>query len=433
MGGAACWQFAVHYADRWFAANPGAGFAETPEFLKIFQQETLKPTWYEQKLWHWYDCTDWAQNLFQCPTVAYSGEKDSQKQAADIMKQALAKVGIDLVHVIGPETGHSYHPLAAAEVERRMDSLAEVGRDRLAPVVRFATYTLKYNRAGWVAIEGMEEHWHKAEVHAQLTGSSELEIETENVTELSLDFPPGWCPFDVDLPVVLLGDEDELEGPQPRSDRSWSAKLYFADDAWHLGGRDKPALRKRHDLQGPIDDAFMDSFLFVRPTGEAAHADVGKWAAAELDRAIEHWRRHFRGKARVKDDAEVTDADIAGANLVLWGDPGSNKLLGRISKKLPIDWNAEKIVAGEQEFDAGKHALIAIYPNPLNPKRYVVLNSGFTFRDFAYLNNARQVAKLPDWAVIDLSVPPDALWPGKVVAADFFDESWQLKPDRGRD
>ena len=30
MGGAAAWQFAVHYADRWFAANPGAGFSETP-------------------------------------------------------------------------------------------------------------------------------------------------------------------------------------------------------------------------------------------------------------------------------------------------------------------------------------------------------------------------------------------------------------------
>ena len=39
MGGAACWQFAVHYADRWFAANPGAGFSETPEFLRFFQKE----------------------------------------------------------------------------------------------------------------------------------------------------------------------------------------------------------------------------------------------------------------------------------------------------------------------------------------------------------------------------------------------------------
>ena len=45
MGGAACWHLAVHYADRWFAANPGAGFSETPEFLRTFQNEELHPTW----------------------------------------------------------------------------------------------------------------------------------------------------------------------------------------------------------------------------------------------------------------------------------------------------------------------------------------------------------------------------------------------------
>ena len=33
MGGAACWQFAVHYASRWAAAGPGAGFSETADFL----------------------------------------------------------------------------------------------------------------------------------------------------------------------------------------------------------------------------------------------------------------------------------------------------------------------------------------------------------------------------------------------------------------
>jgi predicted peptidase len=91
MGGAACWQFAVHYADRWVGATPGAGFSETPDFLKVFQKETLTPTWWEQKLWHWYDCTDYAVNLAQCPTIAYSGEIDSQKQAADVMADALRK------------------------------------------------------------------------------------------------------------------------------------------------------------------------------------------------------------------------------------------------------------------------------------------------------------------------------------------------------
>jgi len=84
-------------------------------------------------------------------------------------------------------------------------------------------------------------------------------------------------------------------------------------------------------------------------------------------------------------------------------------------------------------FPADQHALIAVYPNPLNPDRYVVLNSSFTFREYAYLNNARQVPKLPDWAVVDLRTPPDSLWPGKIVAADFFDERWQIKPHQAAD
>ena len=76
-------------------------------------------------------------------------------------------------------------------------------------------------------------------------------------------------------------------------------------------------------------------------------------------------------------------------------------------------------------FDNENHALILIAPNPLNRKRYVVLNSSFTFRDYAYLNNARQVPRLPDWAVIGLGQLPDALTPGLVLDAGFFDENWQ--------
>jgi hypothetical protein len=34
---------------------------------------------------------------------------------------------------------------------------------------------------------------------------------------------------------------------------------------------------------------------------------------------------------------------------------------------------------------------------------------------------------LPDWAVVDVTTPPNALWPGKIVDADFFDERWQIK------
>jgi dienelactone hydrolase len=124
LGGAACWHTAVHHAWRWAAAAPGAGFSETPDFLKVFQNEKLQPSWFERKLWHLYNATDWAVNLAQCPTVAYSGEIDKQKQAADAMAAAMAKEGLDLVHIIGPKTAHSYHPDARREINRRIDSLA---------------------------------------------------------------------------------------------------------------------------------------------------------------------------------------------------------------------------------------------------------------------------------------------------------------------
>ena len=161
MGGAACWQFAVHYPSVWAAAAPGAGFAETPEFLKIFQNEKLRPTSYEQKLWHLYNCTDYALNLFNCPTVAYSGENDRQKQAADVMARALQDEGIDLAHVIGAKAGHQYTADAKAEINRRIDRIVAFGRDAVPAKVCFTTWTLRYNRSAWVEIDGLEQHWVK--------------------------------------------------------------------------------------------------------------------------------------------------------------------------------------------------------------------------------------------------------------------------------
>jgi len=67
-----------------------------------------------------------------------------------------------------------------------------------------------------------------------------------------------------------------------------------------------------------------------------------------------------------------------------------------------------------------------IFPNPLNPNRYVVLNSSFTFREGAAVSNSQQTPKLPDWAIIDLRTTPSAHLPGAVESAGFFGEQWEL-------
>lgn len=434
MGGAACWHFATHHAGLWAAAAPGAGFAETPEFLKSFQQEKLNPTWYEKKLWHWYDATDYARNLYHCPTVAYSGEKDSQKQAADIMAEAMLNEGLHLTHLIGPGMGHQYHPQSIKDINQRIDAIVARGRNLVPKKVRFTTWTLRYHKMLWVEIDGLGEHWERATVEANFGGQTsngtpvDIQVATKNVTALTLTMPPGHCPLDNTKTPTVIIDGKKLTATPVLSDRSWLARFHKSSSGWHPGLRPGDGkLHKRPGLQGPIDDAFMDSFVFVRPTGQAANSKVGKWVDAELAHAIKHWRSQFRGEAPIKDDIAITKDDIATRNLILWGDSASNKVLAELLGKLPVTWNKDKLQLGKETVDAGHHVPVLIYPNPLNPKKYVVLNSSFTFREYDYLNNARQVPKLPDWALLDLDQPATSQRPAGIVSAGFFDELWQVQ------
>jgi hypothetical protein len=210
------------------------------------------------------------------------------------------------------------------------------------------------------------------------------------------------------------------------------AKAAERSSRWNeLSPRKQLPLAKRPSLQGPIDDAFTESFLFVHPTGKPIHPEVAAWVQDSFQRATNEWRSQFRGLARVKDDIDVTSADIAEQNLILWGDPGSNKILRRIINGLPLRWTASKIRIAGKDYDSSRVIPIVIYPNPLNRDRYVVLNSGFTFADRGGASNAQQTPKLPDWAVLDVSgtnvTSPVAVYCGHpVLNAGFFDESWQV-------
>jgi pimeloyl-ACP methyl ester carboxylesterase len=433
MGGAACWNFATHYAGQWAAAAPGAGFSESPDFLKVFQNEQVQPTWYEKKLFHLYDCTDWAINLSQCPTVAYSGAKDRQKQAADIMAKALAAEGIDLVHIIGPDTEHKYHPGAKVEINRRIDAIARIGRPEVPKSVHFITYTLRYNKMRWVTIDRMTEHWTPARIDADMTHKGTT-VKTQGIEAFTLSMTPGAWPWDITEKPSVTIDGVTLQAPSPMSDRSWTTKFTKVRGKWITGSEEskESGLAKRHGLTGPIDDAFMDRFVLVRPTGTPLNEKVGKWADAELEHARVHWRRQFRGEAPVKDDVKVMDTDIASSNLVLFGDPSSNAVLKTIADKLPIRWNSSGIRLGEagKNFSPDHHTVAMIYPNPLNPNKYVVLNSCFTFREYDYLNNARQIPKLPDWVVFDIDQPRTSRIAGGVADAAFFGERWELTSER---
>ena len=425
MGGGGCWHLGTHLAADWMAVAPGAGFAESLDYLGLARKNEMPPV-HEQALWGLYDATKYAGNLFNTATVAYSGEIDKQKQAADIMARYLADEGLTLHHVIGPDTAHKYHPAAKAEIDERINAAAAKGRNPVPSEVRLVTRTLRYNRQAWVRVDGLEAHWQPARVEARLANNERVEVTTENVSRLMLSMPSGRCPLRPNVNPAVVIDGTVLAGARVRTDRSWESLFVKALGKWRAVGRYEFAgLAKRPGLQGPIDDAFMDRFLMVRPTGQAMNPAAAEWAEAQLSQAMSDWELQFRAKPLVKDDNDVTGADIADCNLILWGDPNSNSVIARVIDRLPLKWTETTLQLGQAKADPATHAPVLIFPNPLNPRRYAVLNSGFTFSRFGHMSNATQTPKLPDWALVDMRQPYNAGDPDCIAAAGFFDERWQ--------
>ncbi|HSI14222.1 MAG TPA: prolyl oligopeptidase family serine peptidase [Chthoniobacter sp.] len=437
MGGATGWHMAAHHPGLWAVGSSGAGFAETAIYAKVDDAKKVAPTPLERKMYSLYDCDKIAANYGNLPFIAYSGEIDPQKQSADLMNKAMEAEGVKMEWLIGPGVGHKYEPETKKELSKRIDAYVAKGREPLPPHIRFQTYSLRYNECKWLTLDALEQHWEKAEVDARLVDEGTITIKTKNVAAFTIAFPAGPVPLDKTHPPRVLIDDSELVGPAVKE--GWSAHFQKTNGKWAAAagtnytgttlvttGAGVSGFTKHHGLQGPVDDAFMDSFIFVRPTGKALNDKVGAWAQSEFDLAIAGWRRVFRGDVRVKDDTAITPQDMANANLVLWGDPGSNKVLAQMLKSgLPIQWTKDKLTMGSESTSAADHAPIMIFPNPLNPNRYIVLNSGFTFRMGARVSNSLQTPKLPDWALIDLNTAPNELWPGKVVNEGFFDERWQ--------
>lgn len=419
MGGAGAWHLGAHYAHSLVAISPGAGFAETARYNKI--ERDAYPPWYEQRLWGQYDVPGFTRNLLNTPVVAYSGELDKQIQAARVMEEAYREHDRELPHIIGPGMGHKYHPDSLAQILAKMDDEVKRGLDRVPKKVTLQTQTLRYNKMFWVEVRGLDEHWRDTRVDAVITDSGTIKVSTKNVSELRLTPRKNMAgaTIEIDGDIVEIPKTDL---PMPVADLKRVGNWQLADPRDY-----RKSLKKRVGLHGPIDDAFMSPFLVVLPSGTSSNATVQSWVDFELKHFLARWPELMRGDVRSKQDVNVTEDDLRKYNIIAWGTPETNRFLKDLASPtsdVPIRWTSDSVQVGKQQFDASHHVPVFVYPLG---NKYLVVNSGLTFREGHDRTNSLQNPKLPDWAVIDLRQPPDDVTPGKVVAADFFDEAWQLK------
>ncbi len=424
MGGAGAWHLGLHHPSKWSSVGAGAGFVDFYEY----QNQTSELPSYQHRTLHIYDAVDYALNTVNVPFITYGGEVDKQLAASLTMKLRALKLNVPLRVLVGEGMGHKFNDvsteaftafLAEHSAEGRLEA---PGRQQ----IRFITYTPKYNTCEWLTIDEMGELYQPATVEGGVDDKGELRLTTANVTALSITHGIAErLTLDEQGPFSLPLSVDGHSGNSTfvRDGNKWR----LLDDLQAQRFHENPDVRKRHNLQGPIDDAFMQPFVCVRGTGtpwSQAQHDWAAWTLARFERDFDKW---LRGRVPIVDDTNLTDEQIANHNLILFGDPGSNAVLGRIIERLPLTWNPDAIVVNGQTYNPATHGVAVIFPNPLNPKRYVVVNSGHTMheRDFR-ASNSWLFPRLGDIAVQRFERQADGSYKEETLWADLFDNVWQL-------
>lgn len=426
MGGAGTWHLGLHWPDRWAVIGPGAGFTTSRGYIKNLPSQLPD---YQEKCLRIYDAVDYAANAFNVPIVAYSGAKDAQMQAAVNIENRLKELGIPMTHLVAPDLEHKFPPEWQQKAEAFYGKHADKGRPEYPPHVRFVTYTLRYPGAFWVTLLSLDRHYDRAEVDAQRTEEG-FTVTTTNVRALQLALPDGSAQ-NVTLSIngqklkarAIISPGGSQTVYLARKGGSWASVL-----PQRLTTERSQILQKITGLQGPIDDAFLDSFLCVRGTDPGWHEATQRYAEANLQRFQAEWSKYMRGQLPVKDDIDVAHDDIATKHLILFGDPASNSYIAQVLDGLPLKWTKETLTFAGKTVSAGDHVPVLIHPSPLNSNRYVVLNSGHTFHATEFQGtNALLYPRLGDYAILRLTPTPTNALATEVVTAGLFDDFWKLK------
>ena len=281
MGGTGAWELGLHHPSDWAAVECGAGYSETRD---IVLDKVTDPRLKSALTIH--NPILCVRNMVNAPMVVYAGEDDKlihymRRVQEELGKLALPPEELRVKFLVGPKTGHRFQP----DSKKESDAFIDQALPRRVPRhFRFICYTPRYGTVWGIHVDTLQEsigpHWWRGPDRFHHLQCGRLTLDQTRAVTI---------------------DGQHLEGASfERKNGVWKAGI-------------TPGLRKRAGLQGPIDDAFQDSFLCVRPA-------IGDAPVLEAFRA--EFAKFMRGDIRIKIPAEITDQDIADSNLVLSGHLG---------------------------------------------------------------------------------------------------------------
>jgi len=256
-----------------------------------------------------------AGNALNFPVRLFQGELDPAVPAESSRQwhRRLLDAGVAADYTEFPGVRHNAWD-AAYRNGAIFQWFARYKRDRDPNHVHFSTRRGEYRSAYWVRIDAMTPG-ELATVDAVRSGSA-VKVQTRNVDAFTLT--TGARTITIDDAAVRL--------------RPGSSSLNFT----RVGGKwSQTPAAVTSPVRGPIVEAVNGRHMYVYGAGD----EVGK-RYAETAAAWSNVRVRINLKLPVKADDQVTDADLASYDMVLFGNGHTNRLIARFAPQLPMSLNA---------------------------------------------------------------------------------------------
>ena len=381
MGGAAVWYLISHYPDLFAGATPFCGYCdyrlwEKPGGLTFHMHEWEEPSWQSRS------AAFLVENLEHTPVWMVHGEWDRaigggvSVEHSRQMSRLMEEKGYPYTYTEVPKTGHGCR---VAEIwEKVVFWMLEQQKRRNPDRVSLASYGLRHNRSYWVVIEQIAHYGKRGMVDAGFTENNRMVVQTDNIRTFSLG------PIEHrDYVAVVIDGQNLGEVNLSRQQTFQRGKT----GTWQLGVFDL-SKEKRRRSSGPIGDLFYDGLVLVPGTaGSEEETFFNSWAANDAQR---YYRNRNGGVHRggimgenwvdlpIISDKELKDDMLVNNNLLLYGTYTSNSVLAHFEDELPLVFDGTTIRLSDKTYNSNRAAVLAVFPHPRNPERYVAVHVGVT-------------------------------------------------------
>jgi pimeloyl-ACP methyl ester carboxylesterase len=418
MGGAATWYLASHYPDFFAAAAPFCGYAD----YRLWDKPgglTFPMNEWEEFSWKSRSAVFLVENFLHTPVWLVHGEWDRSVgggvpvEHSRRMVSLLADHGLSHRYTELPKTGHGgcRDPQL---YEKIILWLLDQEKPNAPEHVSLTTYGLRHNESYWLIIDQLGRYRERGLIDGEFL-DDQLLVSTTNIRTFSLGPVDHHSSTDLIIDGLSVGRFD------------LGARQSFRkhdDGTWELGTFDVTG-HKRHSSSGPISDLFFDRTILVAGTsGSDESTFFNRWVASN---AASYFKQRNGGVHRggilgensvdlaIIDDADLSQDDITNNNLLLYGTHESNSVIGRFRDQLPLRFQDKHIELAGKTYDADGVSVLAVFPHPLNPNRYVAIHGGVT-PDAVTWGSHLDMELLPDYIVYS---------GGEVLDWGFWGNDWR--------